>query len=82
MTIQIKFRGIDSWNRPVFRGIDEKYKFLYFGDVNKLWSYEADTDRITEYYKEHIEALEYFGDHFDCEPHGGMPFKGLELKII
>lgn len=82
MILQFKFKGIDSWNRPVFKCIDEKYKSLYFGDVNKLWNEDEDPTVITKYYQEHSEVLEYFGDHFGCEPHGGMPFKGLELNII
>jgi len=82
MTIQLKFKGVDDWNRPVFKCIDERYKSLYFGDVNKLWSWEHPPKDIVEYYQKNVGALEYFGDHFGCEPHGGMPFTNLQLEII
>ena len=35
--IKIKFRGIDSWNRPVFKNIDSK---SHYGSVNTLFNYE------------------------------------------
>lgn len=79
--IQIKFRGIDDWNRPVFKCIDPRYKSLYFGDVNKLWDWNENTDVVTNYYKEHVDALEYFGDSFNCEPHGGLDSR-IKLEII
>ena len=82
MIVKIKFRGIDDWNRPVFKVAGEKYSSLHFGSTNKLFNHDDSPGIINDYFKDHIEELEYFGDHFNCEPHGGMPFKGLELKII
>lgn len=82
MIVEIKFRGIDDWNRPVFKVAGEKYSSLHFGSTNKLFNNDDSVGIINDYFKDHIEELEYFGDHFNCEPHGGMPFKGLELKII
>lgn len=65
----LKFRGIDDWNRPVFKDIDSS---LHFGDVNKLWGWEEAKDgKIEEYYKNSPSSLEYFGSSFNCEPHGG-----------
>jgi len=64
----LKFKGIDDWHRPVFKDIDTK---LYFGDVDKLWSWDTPKNKIIEYYKENLNALEYFGSSFGCEPHGG-----------
>jgi hypothetical protein len=78
MILQIKFKGIDSWNRPVFKAIE---KTIYFGSVTTLFDYSDDSNKIIDYFKNNINELEYFGNKFDCEPNGGM-FKGLELKIV
>lgn len=74
----LKFRGIDDWNRPVFKDMDSS---LHFGDVNKLWGWEDDKKDIQEYYKNHPFSLEYFGDKFNCEPHGGKQ-DFFKFKII
>lgn len=86
MIFQIKFKGIDSWNRPVFKAIDKK---IYFGSVTTLFEYDDDPDKIIKYFKDNINELEYFGSCFDCEPHGGTTFKyeGIlykeyELEVI
>ena len=81
LIVNIKFRGIDDWNRPVFKDITRS---IYFGDVNKLWVYDElgeDNSLVNAYYKEHTEALEYFGDSFNCEPHGGLP-PNIKLNVI
>jgi hypothetical protein len=64
----LKFRGIDSWNRPVFKDVDST---LHFGSVNKLFNDSTPKEEIISYFKERPEELEYFGDKFGCEPHGG-----------
>ena len=38
MEYQIKFRGIDRWNRPVFKVID---KPMYFGSTDTLFNDEV-----------------------------------------
>lgn len=76
--VQIKFRGIDDWNRPVFKNIASN---SHYGDVNKLWTDNADPFEIIRYYKEHIDQLEYFGTRFGCEPHGGLD-KSIKLEIV
>ena len=82
MILQLKFRGIDDWNRPVFKSANDRYKSLHFGSVTTLFNYDDSSEKVTEYFKNHLDELEYFGDHFGCEPHGGMPFKGLEFELI
>jgi len=82
MIIEIKFRGIDDWNRPVYKVVGDKFKTLHFGSVNTLFDYETTAETVNEYFKDHTDELEFFGEHFNCEPHGGRLFKGLELKII
>lgn len=83
--VEIKFEGIDYWNRPIFK--DTKSDIRY-GDVNNLFSYhevEENKDKwvqTLEKYKENPHFyLQYFGRTFDCEPNGGLP-KNIKLKII
>lgn len=64
----IKFKGIDDWNRPVFKDVDSN---LYFGDVNKLFDWSTPKEEVIKWYKEDNGGLEYFGQSFDCEPYGG-----------
>jgi len=69
--IIIKFVGIDSWNRPVFKQIG---KNVFFGDVNKLWVFKElgeNNKNLYKYYENNPKTLELFGSEFDCEPHGG-----------
>ena len=66
--IDIKFKGIDDWNRPVYKVVD---KNIFFGSVNKLFNYNASDTEVNEYFRSNLEELEFFGDHFGCEPHGG-----------
>lgn len=66
--MDIKFRGIDSWNRPVYKVAEKE---IYFGSVNKLFNYDATATEVNEYFKANLDDLEFFGDYFDCEPHGG-----------
>jgi hypothetical protein len=76
--IKIKFRGIDDWNRPVFKDIDSN---IYFGSVNTLFNYDDTAEKVLTYFKDHIDELEYFGTHFGCEPMGGIS-KNITLEIV
>ena len=78
MECQIKFRGIDRWNRPVFKVID---KPMYFGSTDTLFNDEVEAEKVNEYFKDNLDELEYFGSHFGCEPHGGRP-ENLKLILI
>lgn len=64
----LKFRGIDDWNRPVFKDVDSS---IYFGCTEKLFDWNADEKEVIEYFKENPH-LEYFGSSFNCEPNGGV----------
>lgn len=77
----LKFRGIDDWNRPIFTDIDSN---VYFGDVNKLWvsrELGVNNEYVNNYYKDNPDNLEFFGYDFNCEPHGGLP-SNFKLNII
>lgn len=82
-TFTIKFRGIDDWNRPVYKDVD---KNLYFGSVNILFPDKEIAPNntpleINAYFRNNIHQLELFGDKFNCEPHGGRA-KNWEFIII
>ena len=76
--INIKFEGIDNWNRPVFKNIDSHSRY---GSVNKLFGWDEPKENVIKYFKSHLDELEYFGNHFGCEPNGGLD-KSLILNII
>lgn len=64
--IKIKFVGIDSWNRPIYKDVNSR---TYFGATNALFGYDEE-NLAQQYINEHIEELTYFGHYFDCEPMG------------
>ena len=74
--IEIKFRGIDTWNRPVFKDINSK---SHYGSTCRLFSFEADEESVLSYFRYNLAELEYFGEHFGCEPHGGL---NADIKFI
>lgn len=65
-TIKIKFKGIDGWNRPVFKTLEAPYR--YFGSVTTLFDYGVTEDDVLKKIDE--DDLVYFGNSFDCEPMG------------
>jgi len=77
-TIQIKFRGIDNWNRPVFKDVNSKN---HFGSVNTLFNSYATEDEIINFFRANLGELEYFGNSFGCEPHGGLA-DNITFEII
>jgi len=81
--IEVSFKGIDDWNRPVYKLVRGN---VYFGSTNILFpdkniAPNNTEEEINEYFKNNIEQIEYFGNSFNCEPHGGMPSK-YQLSII
>lgn len=66
MVERVKFRGIDRFNRPVFKSIDKKS--TYYGSVNTLFSYGATEKEVLAKITE--ADLTYFGKSFGCEPWG------------
>ena len=79
--MKIKFVGIDSWNRPIYKKIDEK---IYFGSTETLFGYDEELE-AQEYIKNNVNELTYFGRSFDCEPMGTHPsnFKiPVKLEIV
>lgn len=77
-TVNIKFKGVDDWNRPVFKDVDSR---CFYGNTTKLFGWADPTSKIIDYFKNHIDELEYFGNSFGCEPNGGIS-KNITLNII
>lgn len=75
-TVNIKFKGIDSWNRPIFKAINKNW---YFGSTETLFGYDEE-EQAKKFFKENINQLTYFGTHFDCEPLG-IPINELKQQI-
>lgn len=72
--MNIKFEGIDSWNRPVFKATESSKRF---GSVIALFDYGATEDLVLSEIDE--RSLCYFGNSFDCEPMGS---DAKDIKII
>jgi len=79
IVVNIKFEGIDDWNRPVFKSLNSNVRY---GSTNKLFNWNTPAKEIIDYFKTTtVDGLEYFGHRFGCEPNGGMP-KDVTLNII
>ena len=66
--INIKFKGIDNYNRPVYKDINSN---MYFGSTKITFAHYTKENIINNYFKDNLDELEYFGNSFNCEPHGG-----------
>ena len=62
----VKFRGIDSFNRPVFVSVESPKCF--YGSTDILFGYHSTEEEVLSKITE--EDLCYFGSSFDCEPMG------------
>lgn len=77
-TIIVEFYGIDSWNRPIFKDVNDK---KFFGSTCNLYGYDEEEQAI-EFYSndENLQSLVYFGRSFDCEPMGIL-LNDLNVKL-
>jgi len=67
-TEQVRFFGIDSFNRPVFRSLEHPNN--YFGSTTHLFCQDATEKQVLMTVSE--AELEFFGNKFGCEPMGGQ----------
>lgn len=85
VTVEIKFVGIDSFNRPIFISKNKEY----YGCLDKLFGYDATEREVLEKVNEKTDIY-WFGSKFDCEPMGDpapyvsiMPNMNIKvLKVI
>ncbi len=72
--INVKFVGVDSFNRPIFKSITDK---AYYGSTETLFNSNAqETEVLSEI---SVTDLTYFGSSFGCEPMGTRPSKELQI---
>lgn len=79
--LKVKFYGIDSWCRPIFKAVDQKE---FFGSTWNLFGY-GEGLKAQKFYcsKELLNTLVYFGSKFDCEPLGlYLDDMNLELELV
>ena len=74
--LELEFLGIDSWNRPIFKDVNNKRD--YYGATDILFDYEDTAEHVLN--KISPEEITYFGSFFDCEPMG-TPVSD-EIKFI
>lgn len=67
---EIKFVGIDSWNRPVFKDVCGNH----YGSTNTLYSHHENIFDDEAKLQRVLKELVFFGSRFNCEPMG-TPFK-------
>ena len=79
MDVQIKFKTIDYWSRPVYQWLGTE---VLIGDVNKLWDGNTPIKKINDYYKDNLEALCIFGTNIDDDPLGSPIKKSVNLVIV
>jgi hypothetical protein len=70
--LELKFKGIDSWSRPVFKGSDGRY----YGSTDILFHCGAPASEVLS--KLTPKDIVYFGSEFDCEPYGSS----VDKKIV
>ena len=68
-TEPVKFYGVDTWGRPIFRS--ETFKKNFFGSTDILFDDDATEAEVLEQVK--AEHLLFFGNSFGCEPMGDKP---------
>ena len=73
MTIEVKYYGIDSWNRPIFKDAENNY----YGSTDKLFAHTDLPAKVLSDVDE--DDLTYFGNHFGCEPMG-TKVEGLKIQ--
>ena len=72
--MEIKFEGIDDWNRAVFKALESNARF---GSTSVLFPYWEPEESVLEKVSE--KHLTYFGNSFNCEPMGS---NSGNIKII
>ena len=72
---ELKFEGIDDWNRPVFK--DENNN--RFGNTDILFAWGTTGEEVLEKIDENM--IYYFGSTFGCEP-DGTKMKANKIKLV
>ena len=82
--LTLKFRGIDRFNRPIFKAIEGKG---VYGSTDTLFSESAKAEEVIDHfsklnqYQLH-EQLTWFGNTFGCEPMGCPVKSEIDITIL
>ncbi len=76
LIVNIKFEGIDTFSRPIFKEVNGSARF---GDSDCTKT--GKPEEVIAFYRNNIQKLQYFGRKFDCEPNGGLD-SNIQLKIV
>lgn len=81
-TINLKFKGIDDFHRPVWKVVDQN---AYYGSTSTLIGGNdkefSTVKKINEFFRNNEKLIEYFGSKFNCEPYGGRD-ANIKFNII
>lgn len=74
--LKLTFRGVDSFNRPVFKDIHSP---KHYGATDVLFDYNTTEAQILQAIQEGRlipqKHISFFGYKFDCEPESSTPLK-------
>lgn len=75
--LKLKFYGIDNFNRPIFKDIENK---KFYGSTDKLFNHNANVTEVLSIVDK--KDLTYFGKSFNCEPLGISINPEIEIEFI
>ena len=76
--LKLKFKGIDDWNRPVFKDIEKKQ---YYGSTDILFSFSDSEEKVLAEITRK-EQLTWFGNSFGCEPMGCRIKDDVKVEFV
>jgi len=76
--ITLDYKGIDDWNRPVFKV--REFDSVYVGSVDTLFTHE-ERHNIIPYFRKNKTELVLFGSKFNCEPMGTAIKSSLKIRF-
>ena len=82
--VDLKFKCIDDWNRPIFKIVDSKVLLCSVENLfpdDKLYGGRT-TKHIIDYYKEHPDQLCIFGTNLNHDPLGTNVASYIVLNFI
>lgn len=82
--VDLKFKCIDDWNRPIFRIVDSKVLLCSVENLfpdNELYGGRTN-QHIIDYYKQYPDQLCVFGTNLDDDPLGSKVASFIVLNFI
>lgn len=79
MILKLEFKGIDTFNQPIFKNVDKK---SFYGTNDVLFSRYATKEEVINKINDLNIRLVYFGSFFDCEPEGIRLKEEVKIEFI